>query len=248
MLPAMAAGAALHSEQGSLVRQERQQVHLSADGEVTVLKKEAAKEMIRLGAQRGKARTGLDYCFYNYTKGAADQSNCTDPASQQQIEEAEMCRVAAKLTDCEDESCFRGSDGGPDFFMVGPTQFDDFPLRCFKGEDGKWGFNPGGAMPTAAKGTPVCYETNYINGTAESSDCGKPGYAIVTVEDDCRTVAACLSDCVNENFRVLDAAEEELAPLGCHIAANGCAKFNTKITGTPTGPIVGIPLCRLAQD
>jgi len=229
LLPALSAGwkTGLHSDQASLMRQEKQ-AQLSAGGEVSMVHSIGNQKKVEI----------QDICNYNFTAGAASQSKCTDPATQHQIEEEILCRGAAELACPDDGSCMRED------FMLRPPQFNDFPLHCFKGEDGKYGYNPGPLEPTAAKGVPICYQTQFINGTAESNDCGNAAYSNVILQDDCRTIVTCLSECDHAMFQIVNASDEEKHPIGCFRSADGCLYFNNKTEGTPAGPISGVPLCR----
>jgi hypothetical protein len=117
----------------------------------------------------------------------------------------------------------------------------------------KWYFNPVGIDPTNSTDCetsgvdcdPICEKPEYYvnNVTNECDTAG--GYQHITYEDTCRTAAWCLSECTEEQFRVLSGSDEEnAAPKGCHIDSSGCVAFNG-IKGTPTGPSQGTPICNL---
>lgn len=187
---------------------------------------------------KAKAKGG-DLCNYNYTAGNPQTNNCTEPATQKMIEESSMCEAAAKAA-CPDESCI----GAP--FMLGSEFFNQYPMRCFMTEDDppKWHFNPSGYWPAATEGTPVCVEIEFKNGTKDSNDCGDENYVNVMDEDECRTAATCLAKCIHDQFRVLNATEQDKFPKGCHVAPDGCVEFNT-IATDPANP-QGTPMCAIA--
>merc|ERR1719316_410632 len=179
-------------------------IQMGSGGEMEMVSGPSKEEMLaNLAAHakktkaKAKAKSKVsDLCDYNYTAGPSRKSNCTNPKTQTLIEEESMCRAAAQLA-CPDGSCL----GHP--FSLNSHWFDKYPMRCFMTEETppKWHFNPSGYWPSASDltGVPVCVEVEYINGTANSNDCGSDEYENVMDEDDCRTVATCLSFCIHDD-------------------------------------------------
>merc|ERR1719478_1165416 len=121
--------------------------------------------MMQPDAEPDGAGVSADHlCRWNFTKGEAKKSNCTNPDSEKMIESESRCREAAKFH-CPKGECI----GHP--FMIDYAYFNDYPMRCFVTDAGKYFFNPSGYWPTNISGTPICEIVEYINGTENSDDC-----------------------------------------------------------------------------
>lgn len=240
ILPALAAGATLHSDrQNEGLMRRQSEVGLTSGGEMMYA-------IAGSSPMKKRAASGADLCDYNYVPGAAGGSNCTNAATQKLIESDSMCEEAAKL-----DAANGGTVGSPFLITAEGADgqnggFNAHPQRCFKTTDGKWFFNPSGYWPevTVTTDIPICVEVEYINGTEDASECGQDEYENILDEAECRTAATCLSLCIHDNFRVLNATTQQGFPPGCHIHTDGCAEFNN-ITGTPSGPFTGKALCKM---
>jgi len=248
-LPFLAAGASLFSDSSNTASRviRREAALMDAHGQLSrdspsrhdvtkFLMDQASKSKVKLG----------DWCDYNYVEGVVSTKTCQDPAVERQINEPAMCLVAANAT-CPDGSCLPSNMSK--FVLKDEASMAKYTTGCFKNEDTppKWYYNPIEVTQASSTvvGTPMCLLVEYINGTAGTNDCGKQEYDNIVNEDDCRSLATCLSYCTHGQFRILDPHEVELAPKGCHVdAQDGCVVFNNN-TGTPQGPIAANskPLC-----
>lgn len=261
VLPALAAGAALHSETytSSLIRQEKQ-VQLTAVGEASVVRsmpeqKEASAENSRpesrpaetyLKMQKaGQLQTGrqpgeVSYCDETYPMGTTDSNTCP---KGHQIQREEDCKHAAGvlgLTVAPDHEWLINED------WVNPSPH---PKNCFLFND-KVHFNPMESNNTGSwQGTPICQRIIYQNGTAEAdSDTACTGdYEPISTWKECEWAHDCQwgamycqePEFANDHYTTQD------APRGCYRSAIGCYGFNAEssaVTGTLTGKTA---VCRL---
>jgi len=241
--------AALHSEYSSLIRRQNE-LQFGAGGDTKRVQAISREEKADVLARRAKGPGPVqhvvhDLCNYNYVAGPTKTNNCTDPDTQSLIEDQSMCEAAAKKSDtsCSDGSCM----GQP--FKKLDVDFNKFPMRCFKMDDGKWYFNPTPYWPTDdnMEGTPVCVTVEYLNGTADSDDCGSDEYENIDDENECRTCATCLSKIPQSQFRVGVNSTDDQAkfPKGCHIMSDGTTvQFNQRTDGSASAA-KGTPLCKL---
>lgn len=239
-LPALGAAATIHSEQASSHKGlMRKNVVLHASGEIKILASgPAATEMVQ--TVRGNTDTepsikNKDLCDFNFTEGEVGASTCTDTKTQQQIDKPSMCLSAATAAVARHPDKF--AIGNP-FVIDVPVDYAKYPQGChYSKKDGKdvWFHNPVGYKPelnNTITGTPVCVETEFINGTDNSNECGNDEYSNILDEEECKTFANCQSDCTHEFFRVLNVTLQKNLPAGCHTDSQGCVLFNNDTSMT----------------